>query len=68
MSTGIRSFGKFLSDCRTELNKITWPRRKELIESTWVVAALIGLMSVFLFLSDFILVSAIGWLTHLGGK
>ena len=68
MTSGIKAFGRFLSDCRTEFHKITWPRRKELVESTWVVAAFIGLMGVFLFASDFILQSALNFVTSLGGK
>ena len=59
MTSGIKAFGRFLSDCKTEFRKITWPRRKELVESTWVVAAFIGLMGVFLFLSDWILQNAL---------
>ena len=68
MASNLKAFGKFLSECRVEFRKITWPKRKELIESTWVVAALVGLMSVFLFVSDWILGYALTWVTSLGGK
>ncbi len=51
----VKTLGGFLKDCRTEFGKIAWPKRKELIESTWVVAAVILLLSVFVFVSDQIL-------------
>jgi len=50
-----KALGGFLKDCRTEFGKITWPKRKELIESTWVVAAVILLLSLFVFVCDQVL-------------
>lgn len=51
----VKALGGFLKDCRTEFGKITWPKRKELIESTWVVAAVILLLSLFVFVCDQVL-------------
>ncbi len=51
----LKSFGNFLRECRAEMGKITWPPRKQLVESTWVVGALILMLSVFVFVCDRVL-------------
>ncbi len=58
-----KAFGKFLTDCRAEVRKITWPKRKELVGSTWIVAALLGLLSAFVFVSDTVLQFILGLAT-----
>ncbi len=45
----------FLSDVRSELNKVTWPARKETISTTWVVIIIILLISFYLGVCDVIL-------------
>jgi len=52
----MKSLGGFLRDVRVEFGKITWPQRKELFESTWVVAGVILIISGFVFLCDQVLV------------
>ena len=52
----IKSLGGFLREVRVEFGKITWPQRKELFESTWVVAGVILVISGFVFLCDQVLV------------
>ena len=47
-----KALGGFLRECRVEFSKITWPSRKELVESTWVVAAMVLLVSLFVLLCD----------------
>ena len=61
-----RSFGNFLRECRAEVGKITWPPRRQLIESTWVVGALILMLSLFVLACDRVLVWAVSHLTSLG--
>ena len=51
----LKSFGNFLRECRAEMGKITWPPRRQLVESTWVVGALILMLSVFVFVCDRVL-------------
>ncbi len=51
----VKALGGFFRDCRIEFGKISWPKRKELIESTWVVAAVILLLSLFVFVCDQVL-------------
>lgn len=56
LGTGMKSLGGFLREVRVEFGKITWPQRKELFESTWVVAAMILALSAFVFVCDQVLV------------
>ncbi len=68
VADGLKSFGEFLRDCRVEAReKITWPGRRELMGSVWVVAGLILLLSAFVFLCDFVLGRGMTWLVKLGG-
>ena len=60
------SFGNFLRECRAEVGKITWPGRKQLVESVWVVGALILALSLFVLASDRILAAIVTALTRLG--
>ena len=55
LGTGMKSLGGFLREVRAEFGKITWPQRKELFESTWVVAGLILALSVFVLVCDQVL-------------
>ncbi|MGI5868433.1 MAG: preprotein translocase subunit SecE [Kiritimatiellia bacterium] len=52
IAEGAKGLGQFLRECRLEFDKIVWPKRKELIESTWVVGAVILLLSLFVFVCD----------------
>ena len=45
----------FFEEVRTELNKVTWPTRKETIATTWVVVVIIFLISLYLGACDVIL-------------
>ena len=62
-----KSLGTFLRDCRAEFGKISWPGRKELVESTWAVAAMILLLSVFVLVCDQVVTGVIRFLTSLRG-
>lgn len=50
---------QFLRDARTELKKVKWPTRKELIASTVIVIALVLAVALFLGLIDFGLMKVI---------
>lgn len=43
---------KFLKEVRTELNKVTWPTKKELIGSTIVTIVVTVIVSVFIGIVD----------------
>ena len=51
---------EFLLDVRAELRKVTYPSLSETIGSTTVVIALVMIVSLFLALTDLILVRLIG--------
>lgn len=53
----IKSLGGFLREVRAEFGKISWPQRKELFESTWVVTALILALSAFVLVCDQVLMA-----------
>lgn len=49
----------FLNDVKSELNKVTWPGRKETISTAWVVIVIIVLVSLYLGVCDLILAKLI---------
>ncbi len=51
--------GQFLRESRTELKKVKWPTRKELLASTAAVLVLVLIVSVYLGLIDLGLVKII---------
>ena len=54
------SMKEFLLDVRAELRKVTYPSLSETIGSTTVVIVLVVIVSLFLALTDLILVRLIG--------
>ncbi|QDU58165.1 preprotein translocase subunit SecE [Aeoliella mucimassa] len=48
-------FADFLISVEAEMNKVAWPKRRELINATIVVIAVIFLLAILLFSFDFIL-------------
>jgi len=59
VSRMVRTSLQFLRESRTELKKVKWPTRKELLASTAVVVGLTLLISLFLGLIDFGLIKII---------
>ena len=59
LSRMVRSSLQFLRESRTELKKVKWPTRKELLASTAVVIGLVLVISFFLGLIDFGLIKII---------
>lgn len=59
----IPSFADFLIAVEAEMNKVSWPSRKELIRSSAVVIIVIGFLVVVLFAFDFMVQLVFsGWL------
>ena len=54
------NINEFLADVRSELKKISYPTRGETIGSTTVVVVLVVIVSVFLALTDLLLVRLMG--------
>ncbi|AAR36261.2 preprotein translocase subunit SecE [Geobacter sulfurreducens] len=46
---------EFLTEVKAELDKVTWPTRKETVSTTWVVVAIVLLISVYLGVCDVVL-------------
>ncbi|MGE5839400.1 MAG: preprotein translocase subunit SecE [Deltaproteobacteria bacterium] len=59
LSRMLTSSLQFLRESRTELKKVKWPTRKELLASTAVVIGLVLVISFFLGLIDFGLIKII---------
>ena len=51
----------FLQQVRTEVSKVTWPSRNEVLISTVMVLILVALASIFFLVADQI----IAWAVHL---
>ncbi len=48
-------FGNFVQESRQELNKVTWPTRLELWQSTGVVIVTVFMLAAFIGVVDFVL-------------
>jgi preprotein translocase subunit SecE len=46
---------KFLNDVQTEMSKVSWPTRPELINSTMIVAVVSILFTIYIFSADYFL-------------
>ncbi|MCX5868846.1 MAG: preprotein translocase subunit SecE [Proteobacteria bacterium] len=46
---------QFLREVRTELGKVTWPTRKEILAATGVVVVFVIIISIYLGLVDLII-------------
>jgi len=49
----------FLRDCKTELKRVKWPARKELLASTAMVIFLVIIIAFFLGVADYFFVALI---------
>lgn len=58
---GIR---KFLAEVIVELKKVSWPTRRELIDSTWLVIISSAILGGYIALTDFFLTIIIGRIIH----
>ena len=45
----------FLDEVKLELDKVTWPSRKETVATTWVVVFIVVLISFYLGACDLVL-------------
>jgi len=50
-----KKIAQFLNGVKTEMSKVSWPPREELIGSTFIVVILSGLLAVFIFCIDTVL-------------
>ncbi|KYO69295.1 preprotein translocase subunit SecE [Thermovenabulum gondwanense] len=52
----LKRSGKFFKEVRSELKKVTWPTRQELVSSTIVVVTSVALVGLFIWIVDSFLV------------
>ncbi len=53
---------QFFKEVRTELKRVNWPTRKQVINSTGVVLITVMMVATFLYMVDFILMKAISYI------
>ena len=58
----MKKIGKFLGQVKTELKKVAWPSREELISSTIVVLVSTLILAVFIGICDLVLSRVINFL------
>ncbi len=58
---------EFIGEARTEVRKVVWPTRKETIQTTLVVLAMVVVVAILLWIFDMILAWAVRFLTGQGG-
>jgi preprotein translocase subunit SecE len=57
---------QFIRQVRTELDKVTWPSRKELVATTGSVLAMSALAAIFFFAADQVLAWFVQYVLGLG--
>lgn len=55
----------FLQECKAELQKVQWPGREEVVNSTIIVLVNVIIFSLFLFIADGVFFKALRWLWNL---
>ena len=53
---------EFLSESRFELRKVVWPTREEATRTTWVVGAVVILISLLMAFFDVVIQWLVKWL------
>jgi preprotein translocase subunit SecE len=58
---------RFLSEVRNEMGRVTWPGRKEVYATTFVVILFSVAMGIYLWGVDLLLQKTLGWVYHFFG-
>jgi preprotein translocase subunit SecE len=53
--TSMNKVTQYISDVKQEVAKVSWPRRDQLVNTTWVVLVICLIFAVFVFGLDIIL-------------
>lgn len=56
----------FALEAKNEIQKVVWPDRKETVQTTTIVMAMVGVTGFVLWLVDMSMMWVIGKITHLG--
>lgn len=57
---------EYIRQVKSEVQKVTWPSRKETVTSTIAVFIMVAFASIFLFLADQVMALAVRWILGLG--
>ena len=60
----IRRVSSFIREVRTEMGKVSWSSRPELIGSTWVVMVSSALLALVVGVFDFLCTTLIRWMVR----
>lgn len=63
-----QKFWQFALSARTELRKVVWPSRKETVQTTLMVLAIVGVVGLILWGVDALLMKGIALLTGYGAQ
>jgi len=55
----VQKVGAYLGEVRVEAKKISWPSRKELVESSYVVITFIVILAIVVFCFDRVIAGAL---------
>jgi preprotein translocase subunit SecE len=58
---------RFLSEVRNEMGRVTWPSRKEVYATTFVVILFSVAMGLYLWIVDLVLANGARWVYHFFG-
>jgi len=61
-----QTFLAFAKDSRTEVRKVVWPTRQEVVRMTLIILAATAVVGVMLYFIDMIIVWAVGLVTGIG--
>lgn len=59
-----RRVWQFTREARAEMRRVTWPSRKETMQTTLLVMIMVSVVALLLWGIDFVVLSAIGWITR----
>ncbi|MFQ5329445.1 MAG: preprotein translocase subunit SecE [Thermodesulfobacteriota bacterium] len=57
---------QFVAEARQELRKVTWPTKKQITSSTWIVLLMVSIMSIFFGLTDYFFGKLVKYILQLG--
>ena len=61
-----RAAWDFVRESHTEVRKVVWPTRKETMQTTMIVIAMVGLVAIILWILDGLLAWLVKWLLGTG--
>jgi preprotein translocase subunit SecE len=68
MADSVRSARDFVGDVRTEMEKVTWPDRAQLKNSTWVILVFVVVLALIVYAMDLVALNGLNLLRSvLGG-